>query len=116
MSVQLMTKLRMVDNAVQLAGEPLAKCVFVYKKKNATLGDLIKVTAGGKMYNAMIVAITNPGGPSCFTPVKFDKNCCVLLNNKFEPLGTRILGPVPSVLRKFGPRTAKVCALASRFV
>lgn len=117
MAVQLMTKLWMVDNAVISHGPPLARCVMVLrKKKHATVGDLIKVTTGGKMYNAMVVAVAKPQPPRLYAPARFDRNCCVLLNNKFEPLGTRINGPLPSILRKFGARTAKVCALATTFV
>ena len=42
--------------------------------------------------------------------VKFDKNAAVLLNNKLEPIGTRIFGPVTRELR--GERFMKIVSLA----
>ena len=42
--------------------------------------------------------------------MKFDKNAAVLLNNKLEPIGTRIFGPVTRELR--GERFMKIVSLA----
>jgi ribosomal protein L14 len=42
--------------------------------------------------------------------VKFDSNAAVLLNNKLEPIGTRIFGPVTRELR--GERFMKIVSLA----
>lgn len=46
--------------------------------------------------------------------VRFDDNACVLLNNRKEPLGTRINGTVGSELRAKG--WSKILALATRVV
>ncbi|EMU0568251.1 uL14 family ribosomal protein, partial [Neisseria gonorrhoeae] len=42
--------------------------------------------------------------------IKFDNNAAVLLNNKLEPLGTRIFGPVTRELRT--ERFMKIVSLA----
>lgn len=46
--------------------------------------------------------------------VRFDDNACVLLNNKKEPLGTRITGTVASELRAKG--WGKILSLAGKVV
>ena len=33
------------------------------------------------------------------SPIRFDRNAAVLINNQSEPVGTRIFGPVPRELR-----------------
>ena len=53
----------------------------------------------GEVYNAVIVrtkkGIRRPDGSA----IRFDSNAVVLLDNKLEPLGTRIFGPVTRELR-----------------
>lgn len=46
--------------------------------------------------------------------VRFDDNACVLLNNRKEPLGTRINGVVGAELRNRG--WSKILALAGKVV
>lgn len=46
--------------------------------------------------------------------VRFDDNACVLLNNRKEPLGTRINGVVGAELRNRG--WSKILALATKVV
>ncbi|RUS30872.1 50S ribosomal protein L14 [Jimgerdemannia flammicorona] len=46
--------------------------------------------------------------------IRFDDNACVLLNNKKEPLGTRVLGVVAAELRQ--KKWMKVVSLAPRVV
>lgn len=79
------------------------------KRRYATVGDIIKVTVKdaaprgrvkkGEVYDAVVVrtaaAIRRPDG-SC---IRFDNNAAVLLDNKKEPIGTRIFGPVTRELR-----------------
>jgi large subunit ribosomal protein L14 len=53
----------------------------------------------GEVYSAVVVrtakGVRRPDG----SLVKFDSNAAVLLNNKLEPIGTRIFGPVTRELR-----------------
>lgn len=46
--------------------------------------------------------------------IKFDRNAAVLLNNKLEPLGTRIFGPVTRELRS--ERFMKIVSLAPEVI
>lgn len=46
--------------------------------------------------------------------IRFDDNACVLINNKKEPLGTRINGVVASELRAAG--WGKIASLAPKVV
>jgi len=45
--------------------------------------------------------------------IRFDENAAVLINNQFEPLGTRIFGPVTRELRK---RFMKIISLAPEVI
>jgi large subunit ribosomal protein L14 len=42
--------------------------------------------------------------------IRFDNNAAVLLNNKLDPIGTRIFGPVTRELR--GEKFMKIISLA----
>ena len=78
-------------------------------RRYASVGDIIKVTIKdaaprgrvkkGDVYNAVVVrtakGVRRPDG----SLVRFDGNAAVLLNNKLEPIGTRIFGPVTRELR-----------------
>lgn len=46
--------------------------------------------------------------------VRFDNNACVLLNNRGEPLGSRVNGAVSSELRERG--WGKILSIASKVV
>jgi large subunit ribosomal protein L14 len=79
------------------------------KRRYATVGDVIKVSIKdaiprgrvkkGEVYNAVVVrtrkGVRRPDG----SVIRFDGNAAVLLNNKLEPIGTRIFGPVTRELR-----------------
>jgi len=78
-------------------------------RKFAKLGDVIKVTVKdaipkgrvkkGEVYNAVIVRTKKGVRRSDGSAIRFDSNAVVLLDNKLEPLGTRIFGPVTRELR-----------------
>ena len=79
------------------------------KRRYAGVGDVIKVSVKdaiprgkvkkGEIYNAVVVrtrkGVRRPDG----SLIRFDGNAAVLLNNKLEPIGTRIFGPVTRELR-----------------
>ena len=79
------------------------------RKRYAQIGDVIKVTVKeaiprgkvkkGDVYNALVVrtkhGVRRPDG----SLVRFDGNAAVLLDNKREPIGTRVFGPVTRELR-----------------
>lgn len=68
-------------------------------------GDVLK---GAEVYNAVIVRTAKGIRRADGSLVKFDTNAAVILNNKLEPIGTRIFGPVTRELR-----TAKFMKIVS---
>ena len=62
------------------------------------------------MYNAVVVRTANGVRRADGSRIKFDDNAAVLLNNKLEPIGTRIFGPVTRELR--GEKFMKIVSLA----
>ncbi len=106
--IQMQTILESADNS----GAKRLMCIKVLggsHRKFAKIGDVIKVTVKdaipkgkvkkGEVYSAVIVrtkkGVRRPDGSS----IRFDTNAAVLLDNKLEPLGTRIFGPVTRELR-----------------
>ena len=53
----------------------------------------------GEIYSAVVVRTAKGIRRGDGSLVKFDGNAAVLLNNKLEPIGTRIFGPVTRELR-----------------
>ena len=106
--IQAETVLGVADNS----GARKVLCIKVLggsKKRYAQIGDVIKVTVKdviprgkvkkGDVYNALVVrtkkGVRRPDG----TQIRFDGNAAVLLDNKREPIGTRVFGPVTRELR-----------------
>jgi large subunit ribosomal protein L14 len=106
--IQMQSLLDVADNS----GARSVMCIKVLggsKRRYAAIGDVIKVSVKdaaprgrvkkGDIYNAVVVrtakGVRRPDGAL----VKFDGNAAVLLNNKLEPIGTRIFGPVTRELR-----------------
>jgi large subunit ribosomal protein L14 len=117
--IQMQTVLDVADNT----GARSVMCIKVLggsRRRYASVGDIIKVSIKdaaprgrvkkGDVYSAVVVrtakGVRRPDG----SLVKFDKNAAVLLNNKLEPIGTRIFGPVTRELR--GERFMKIVSLA----
>ena len=117
--IQMQTVLDVADNT----GARSVMCIKVLggsKRRYASVGDIIKVSIRdaaprgrvkkGDVYSAVVVrtakGVRRPDG----SLVKFDKNAAVLLNNKLEPIGTRIFGPVTRELRS--ERFMKIVSLA----
>jgi len=106
--IQMQTMLAAADNS----GARRVMCIKVLggsKRRYASVGDVIKVSIKdaiprgrvkkGEVYNAVVVrtrkGVRRPDG----SVIRFDGNAAVLLNNKLEPIGTRIFGPVTRELR-----------------
>ena len=121
--IQMQTLLQVADNS----GARKVMCIKVLggsKRRYANIGDIIKVSIKeatprgrvkkGDVYNAVVVrtakGVRRPDG----SLVKFDGNAAVLLNNKFEPIGTRIFGPVTRELRT--ERFMKIVSLAPEVI
>lgn len=106
--IQVQTNLDVADNS----GARRVMCIKVLggsKRKYASVGDIIVVSIKeaiprgrvkkGDVMKAVVVRtakdIRRPDG----SVIRFDNNAAVLIDNKKEPIGTRIFGPVPRELR-----------------
>ena len=117
--IQMQSKLDVADNS----GARSVMCIKVLggsKRRYAGVGDIIKVTVKdaaprgrvkkGDVYNAVVVRTAKGVRRADGSLIRFDGNAAVLLNNKLEPLGTRIFGPVTRELRT--ERFMKIVSLA----
>ncbi|HRB96420.1 MAG TPA: 50S ribosomal protein L14 [Nitrosomonas sp.] len=117
--IQMQSILRVADNT----GARSIMCIKVLggsKRQYASIGDIIKVSVKdaaprgrvkkGDVYNAVVVRTAKGVRRIDGSLLKFDENAAVLLNNKLEPIGTRIFGPVTRELRN--ARFMKIVSLA----
>ena len=117
--IQMQSYLDAADNS----GAKELMCIKVLggsKRRYAGIGDIIKVSIKdaaprgrvkkGDVYNAVVVRTAKGVRRADGSLVKFDGNAAVLLNNKLEPIGTRIFGPVTRELRS--ERFMKIVSLA----
>lgn len=121
--IQTQSILKVADNT----GARSVMCIRVLggsKRRFANIGDIIKVAVKeaaprgrvkkGDIYNAVIVrtakGIRRPDG----SLIKFESNAAVILNAKFEPIGTRIFGPVTRELRM--AKFMKIISLAPEVI
>lgn len=117
--IQTQSMLDVADNS----GARRVMCIKVLggsHRRYAGIGDIIKVTVKeaiprgkvkkGQVMTAVVVrtrhGVRRPDG----SIIRFDGNAAVLLNNKQEPIGTRIFGPVTRELRS--EKFMKIASLA----
>ena len=106
--IQTETVLNVADNS----GARKVLCIKVLggsKRRYAHIGDVIRVTVKdaiprgkvkkGEICNALIVRTRKGVRRSDGSLIRFDSNAAVLLDNKREPIGTRVFGPVTRELR-----------------
>ena len=106
--IQTESRLEVADNT----GAKSVLCIKVLggsKRRYASVGDIIKVSIKeaaprgrvkkGEVYSAVVVRTAKGIRRGDGSLIKFDGNAAVLLNNKLEPIGTRIFGPVTRELR-----------------
>jgi large subunit ribosomal protein L14 len=121
--IQMQTKLLIADNS----GGKRATCIKVLggsKRRYANIGDIIKVSVTdvkpensksqnrvtkGNVFLAVVVRTVKGVRREDGSKIKFDKNAIVMLNAQFQPLGTRIFGPVTRELRE---KFMKIISLA----
>lgn len=117
--IQMQSRLSVADNS----GARELQCIKVLggsHRRYAHIGDVIKVSVKdalprsrvkkGDVYNALIVRTKKGVRRSDGSVLRFDSNAAVLLNNKLEPIGTRVFGPVARELR--GEKFMKIVSLA----
>ena len=121
--IQMQTRLEVADNTCARS----VMCIKVLggsKRRYASVGDIIKVTIKdaaprgrvkkGEVYDAVVVRTAKGVRRADGSLIKFDGNAAVLLNNKYEPIGTRIFGPVTRELRT--ERFMKIVSLAPEVI
>ena len=64
----------------------------------------------GDVYNAVVVRTRKGVRRSDGSVIRFDGNAAVMLNNQYQPIGTRIFGPVTRELR--AEKFMKIISLA----
>lgn len=117
--IQMQTNLGVADNS----GARRVMCIKVLggsKRKFASVGDIIVVSVKeaiprgrvkkGDVVKAIVVRTAKDIRRSDGSVIRFDNNAAVLVDNKKEPIGTRIFGPVPRELR--GKGHMKIVSLA----
>ena len=117
--IQMQTNLDVADNS----GARRVMCIKVLggsKRKYASVGDIIVVSVKeaiprgrvkkGDVMKAVVVRTAKDIRRADGSVIRFDGNAAVLVDNKSEPVGTRIFGPVPRELR--ARRHMKIISLA----
>ena len=121
--IQMQTVMNVADNS----GAKKIQCIKVLggsKRRTASVGDVVIVTIKeaiprarvkkGDVHRAVIVRtakdVRRPDGST----IRFDKNAAVLINQKGEPIGTRIFGPVVRELR--AKQYMKIVSLAPEVI
>jgi len=106
--IQTQSMLDVADNS----GARRVMCIKVLggsHRRYAGIGDIIKVTVKeaiprgkvkkGQVMTAVVVRTKHGVRRTDGSIIRFDGNAAVLLNNKQEPIGTRIFWPVTRELR-----------------
>jgi len=117
--IQVQTELNVADNT----GARIVECIKVLggsKRRFASVGDIIVVSVKeaipngkikkGTVHKAVIVRTKYSIFRNDGSKVKFDNNAVVITDEKGEPIGTRIFGPVTRELRNKGQ--TKIISLA----
>ena len=107
--IQQESVLKVADNS----GARKILCISVLgggQKKTAAVGDIITATVKdaipsgsigkGEIVKAVIVRTRYPVKRKDGTVLRFDENGAVLIDEKMQPLGTRVFGPIARELRE----------------
>jgi len=117
--IQVHTELTVADNT----GARRVECIRVLggtRRRYASIGDIIVVSVKdaipaakikkGTVHRAVVVRTKYSVNRNDGSKVKFDNNAVVITDEKGEPIGTRIFGPVTRELRLKGQ--TKILSLA----
>lgn len=121
--IQMQTELNVADNS----GAKKVMCIKVLggtRKKFANINDVIKVSIKdaipnskvkkGDVLNALIVRSKYGVSRKDGSYIKFDTNAVVLLDNKNQPIGTRIFGPIAKEIKN--EKYMKISSLALELI
>lgn len=111
--IQEQTILKVADNS----GAKTVKCIKVlggFKKRYARLGDIVvvsvcrlrnksrkisKVLKGG-VFQALVIRTKIQHKKKDGSFFRLNENSVILISKQGSPVGTRILGPIPKILKK----------------
>lgn len=121
--IQRETKVEIADNS----GAKWGKCIGILggnSRRYAYIGDIIVVAikdaipkakiSKGDVKRALVIRTAKEYRRKDGTYIRFDRNSVVLINDKGEPEGTRVFGPVPREIRDKG--FSKIASLAPEIV
>ncbi|MCL6466208.1 MAG: 50S ribosomal protein L14 [candidate division WOR-3 bacterium] len=121
--IQEYSRLNVADNS----GARVAMVIKIYggsKRRFGWLGDTVLVTVKdalpngpikpGDKYKAVVIRTRKEYRRDDGTYIRFDDNACVLVDDKGEPKGTRVFGPVARELRE--RKFTKIISLATEVV
>ena len=111
--IQQQTILKVADNS----GAKTVKCIKVlggFKKRYAKLGDIVVVSvqqlrnkskktskvSKGEVFRALVVRTKKRYRKKDGSFFFLQENAVALINKQGNPIGTRILGPIPKILKK----------------
>ena len=125
--IQQQTILKVADNS----GAKTVKCIKVlagFNRRFAVLGDIIVVSVQklrnksrstskvqkGEVYKAIVLRTKNKVKKKDGTVISFQSNVVSLINKQVKPIASRILGPVPKLLKK--KKMLKLVTLSSGYI
>tara|TARA_B100000768_G_C11231429_1_gene355242 strand:- start:523 stop:909 length:387 start_codon:yes stop_codon:yes gene_type:complete len=127
--IQTQSKLKVTDNS----GGKIAQCIKVlggYQKRYARTGDQIvvavkkaKIPVGrnlkakvkkGSVNKAILIRTRKPLQRKDGSSISFAENATLLLNAQEQPVGTRIIGPIPYELKRY--KGIRLASLASGII
>ena len=111
--IQQQTILKVADNS----GAKTVKCIKVlggFKKKHASVGDLLVVSVQrlrtkskktskvlkGEVFRALVLRTKTQYKKKDGSFFLLNENSVTLIDKQGNPIGTRILGPIPKTLKK----------------
>lgn len=106
---------RSIITVADNSGAKIIRCFRVLggsRKRYAHLGDIIiasvqvaeprKAVKKKDIVRAVVVRMRNPIRRSDGSIVRFDENAAVLINDKKEPVASRVFGPIPREIKALG--------------
>ena len=125
--IQQQTILKVTDNS----GAKTVKCIKVlngFKRRFAILGDTIIVSIQklrnkarltskvrkGEVHKAIIIRTKKKTAKKDGSLIFFQSNAVSLINKQGKPIASRIIGPVPKILKK--KKKIKLGTLSSGFI
>lgn len=111
--IQQQTILKVADNS----GAKTVKCIKIlggFKKRYAKIGDIVVVSvqqlrnksrktskvSKREVFRALVIRTKKRHNKKDGSSFFLQENAVALLNKQGNPIGTRILGPIPKILKK----------------